>query len=359
MKSKKIETLTPRQEQELVTFRNEWLAIGLSTDRVDMEKASIAISNMYRLIDKPAPYFWFCDSPLQAIGLINIINLWDELGANLEVTLRDNLWDELGANLEVTLRDNLGANLRANLRAKLEVTLRAKLEVTLRAKLEVNLGANLGDNLEYIRTYLWGQMDAYWVAYYLFPYEKIRPIYNDKDMEKLLLWADLARSCSWWYSYENICFVCDRPEVIKKDDEGRLHCENGPALSFIDGYSVYTWHGTNIPGEWISNPDSLTAEKAITWNNIEQRRCACEILGWAKILDHLNAVTINEHPDKEIGKLLEVDLPDSGRERFLLVRCGTGRDFAIPVPPEMETAHQANAWTYGLTADQYQPEVRT
>ena len=49
-----------------------------------------------------------------------------------------------------------------------------------------------------------------------------------------------------------------------------------------------------------------------------------------------------------IGTLLEVDIPDIGREKFLRVLCGTGREFALPVPPDMKTALQANAWTFGM-----------
>jgi hypothetical protein len=58
--------------------------------------------------------------------------------------------------------------------------------------------------------------------------------------------------------------------------------------------------------------------------------------------------------------LVEVNLPDAGRERFLRVRCGTGRNFAIPVPPTLKTALAANAWTYDIPADlMKQKEIRT
>ena len=61
-----------------------------------------------------------------------------------------------------------------------------------------------------------------------------------------------------------------------------------------------------------------------------------------------------------IGTLLEVNLPDIGKEKFLKVLCGTGREFAIPVPPFMKTALEANAWTYGLDGDLLRDlEVRT
>jgi hypothetical protein len=83
------------------------------------------------------------------------------------------------------------------------------------------------------------------------------------------------------------------------------------------------------------------------------------MIGWEKILDELNAVIINKDDNPEIGDLLSVELPEIGTEKFLRVRCGTGRDFALPVPPEMETALEANAWTWGLSPEQYQPEVRT
>ena len=61
-----------------------------------------------------------------------------------------------------------------------------------------------------------------------------------------------------------------------------------------------------------------------------------------------------------IGNLVEVDIPQIGREKFLKVVCGTGRQFAIPVPPEMKTALEANAWTFGLTPEELLPlEIRT
>lgn len=46
--------------------------------------------------------------------------------------------------------------------------------------------------------------------------------------------------------------------------------------------------------------------------------------------------------------------------RFLVVRCGTERSFAIRVPQTMKTALEAQAWTWGLEPDQFvRPEVRT
>jgi hypothetical protein len=107
----------------------------------------------------------------------------------------------------------------------------------------------------------------------------------------------------------------------------------------------------SVPSKWILDKTSLTAQLALGQENIEQRRVACEILGWDKIISELKGTTIDTDDDPEIGELIEVSLPGSGMERFLRVQCGTLRRFTIPVPPSMQTALEANAWTYDIGQD--------
>ena len=153
--------------------------------------------------------------------------------------------------------------------------------------------------------------------------------------------------------------ISDRPSVLRRDDAGRLHGEDGPSIAYRDGWALHHWHGTAIPAEWVTGKKP-SASEALRWGNIEQRRAACEIVGWANILEQLQAKVIDRAESDEIGTLLEVNLPDSGPERFLRVRCGTGRRFAIPVPREVETAMAAQAWSYGMDLADFQaPEVRT
>jgi hypothetical protein len=180
------------------------------------------------------------------------------------------------------------------------------------------------------------------------------------EHEKYTHWEQAAIHGGFRVMHEEFCIVSDFPEIIKIDAENRPHCEIGPSHCWRDGWCLYHWHGVKIPGEWIDDRKSLTPQIALTWKNIEQRRAACEILGWANILTALKSRVINQDADPEIGELVEVDLPDSGPERFLRVKCGTGREFALPVPPDMKTALQAQAWTWGVDEDAFiRPEVRT
>ena len=115
-----------------------------------------------------------------------------------------------------------------------------------------------------------------------------------------------------------------------------------------------------MPVEWIEDRKSLTPAVALKQENVEQRRAACEILGWANILRDLNAKTIDRDDDPQIGDLVQVNLPDlSQPAKFLRVQCGTGREFAIGIPPHINKALDAQAWLIGLSKEDFRiPEVR-
>lgn len=161
-------------------------------------------------------------------------------------------------------------------------------------------------------------------------------------------WERAAIEGGFRCMHKKFCIVSDFPQILRVDDQNLPHCEDGPSHRWRDGWSLYHWHGVRVPAEWIEDRASLSPAVALSQSNIELRRAACEILGWDRILKELDAVTIDCDPDPEIGELVEVSLPDAGRERFLRVRCATGRQFAIPVPPTMKTALEANAWTYDI-----------
>ena len=178
------------------------------------------------------------------------------------------------------------------------------------------------------------------------------------DYSKYQHWQTLCEVSGPRWVHEKFCIISDRPELLKVDDRNLPHAEDGPFCRWRDGTAIYAWHGTYIPAAWMMGKKP-TAKEALTWPNTEQRRAACEIVGWGNILRELDAKVIDADGDPQIGTLVEVVLPDAGPSKFLRVTCGTGREFALPVPPGMRTALEANAWTYGLEAKDFNIEVRT
>ena len=104
--------------------------------------------------------------------------------------------------------------------------------------------------------------------------------------EKLEYLYHLCRSAGWVLPSQKACFVSERPKTLKVDDRGLPHCEDGPAIEYPDGFSIYTWHGVRFPEEWtIKKPSAL---EALNWKNLEQRRVACQLIGWENILDKIS-----------------------------------------------------------------------
>jgi hypothetical protein len=202
----------------------------------------------------------------------------------------------------------------------------------------------------------YGAHDVHWVAYYSFFNDHFGICPEIEDM------SDVVQNCSWVYysEVEKNIYISDAPREIHMDDQGRLHNEFGPSVLYSDGFSVYSWHGNRVPKSWIMDKDSLGPDEFLKHSNIELRRVAAEIVGWAAVLNSMDYVVIDEDGDPEIGSLLEVDIPEIGKEKFLKVMCGTKREFAIPVPPEAKTALEAQAMLFGLTVEEFQiPEIRT
>ena len=199
----------------------------------------------------------------------------------------------------------------------------------------------------------YGNHEAYFAAYASFMKNEMG-VKNIENIEGLIA---VSEHCGWVNVFEDYCILSERPITIKFDDTQRTHCETGPAIEYADGFKVYIWHGTRVQPEWIEH--GISATDALQVENVEKRRAACEIVGWANIIDELNPNIIDEDGDPQVGTLLSVDIPEIGESHYLRVQCGTGRTFAIPVPPDMKTALAANAWTYGLQPYEYKPEVRT
>lgn len=202
--------------------------------------------------------------------------------------------------------------------------------------------------------------------------------WSRRVIRRSTLYKQLTQSTFAFLMYDQVCIVISSHSRMKRDAEDLLHCEDGVAVEFPDGKGWAFWRGTHIPEAWVRG-EPPRASEALAIRNIEQRRCACEIIGWAHIVEQLHGRIINEDPNPMIGTLIVVDLPrvaigwgeqrwDDGSirgiderrpQKFLRVVCGTGRTFALPVPMHLNTAREANAWTYGLDPSEYQPEVRT
>jgi len=204
--------------------------------------------------------------------------------------------------------------------------------------------------------FIYGAHDSPWVAFYNY-FDEVLGLDNIHD--KINPFVRLAKSCGWVLLFDELVVLTRKPTHLRFDNQNRAHCDHDFAIKFADDTGVTVWHGQAVPQEWIFDKSSIDAEVLLRWENIEQRRCACEIVGWAEVLEHLNSTVIDKDEDTTIGILYEIDLPDSGKEKLLVATDpNTGKPVGLPVPPEVNTAKEANSWTYGINAVDFKPEFR-
>lgn len=360
----KIDKLTPEQEAKLIEFRDEWRKIGLATGAANMDAVKPVITEMYAAIGKPAPEFVNARSPMHAILLLN------ERENQLKVKRRFKIMNHFMKHLREELKDQLWKQRRDCLDYYVWRCVTHQLwhqdwyslgdHILQQIWKEHN--QQLQDHAAKIFfTHLNGSLESDWIASYLFPDAYIKPMYTDEQRHQLNWWATLAQNSFWWYSFEKVCVVCDRPSAIHFDNQNRLHCEDDAAIRFSDGWGVYTWHGVLVSEEIIMQP--ITYQRILDERNAEIKRVMIERYGEENFIRELGADPLHEDA---FGKFYRVDYGD--KEPLCLVRVvdpSTDRVYFLQVPPVdaqgniMERAKQAVAWTFGLSEDEYQPLKET
>jgi len=174
--------------------------------------------------------------------------------------------------------------------------------------------------------------------------------------------AEVAAEAGWWWPYADLVIVTPRPLELHREESGRLHRADGPALAYPGGFELHAWRGMPMAADFIASLGALTAERIAQERNAEQRRVMLEIYGFDRYLADTNAKPVNRD---EAGVLWRINLPDD--EPVVMVEVinatpepdGTRRTYWLRVPPQTSTAKEGVAWTFGLTPADYQPLAQT
>ena len=142
----------------------------------------------------------------------------------------------------------------------------------------------------------------------------------------------------------------------------RLHSETTAALeSAVE--RLYFWHGILVPAFVVVRPDWITLKHIADEENAEVRRILIERFGAERYVVELGAT--REQAD-DYGELYRVARPDDSD--LVMVRVinstpepdGTSKVYWLRVPPTIESAREAVAWTFGIErAHDYAPVAET
>ena len=157
-----------------------------------------------------------------------------------------------------------------------------------------------------------------------------------------------AAHCSWLPHQQYFCMICDRPDALARNEQELFHREDGAAISFRDGWGIYSWRGVVVPRDVIMEPDTVTVQRIRAETNVEQARCMIERRGWHWFLQETHAKVLDQRINEVEGMTKEVLLEASDDYgRFLVVCCPSSvskeaaRIYTRPVPATTRTCVEA------------------
>jgi hypothetical protein len=166
------------------------------------------------------------------------------------------------------------------------------------------------------------------------------------------------RVSGYWLGNKEAILV-RRPCVLSRDGQGLLHSATGKCIEYPDGWGISAWHGVRVPEQVILRPETLTRDDFLHEKNVEVRRVIQERMG-SRFVVELGGQVLDQGPR---GVLYEVRLPEDDPEQvahYVQVQdASTERHYFLRVPPTIQTAAEAVAWSFQLAVDDYRPAQET
>jgi hypothetical protein len=215
---------------------------------------------------------------------------------------------------------------------------------------------------------------------------------GDLWMRSLAYEATLESTC-WWWPHRDFVIVSERPVTIHRElvnpdrprgwDSHRLHCEDGPAVAFKDGWGIWAWHGNRVTRQIVEQPETLTVDQVRFESNAEVRRVMVERMGWdafcasakmkllhvdelhsnfpdipvSEVVDASSRMVTSYRAGVERAELLEsAELRDFEDRPLRFVRLSdpsTGRQYTLRVLHDHTRCYEAIGWTFGVDETTY------
>ncbi len=187
---------------------------------------------------------------------------------------------------------------------------------------------------------------------------------------------ELARSAGPWWALDTTAIISERPLAIHRDDRGRLHGTDRPAMAYGDGFEVWAWHGVLVDRSAIVHPERITAASIDAEVNAEVRRALIERFGAERFIREGGAELVHEDATGRLWRKALGDPPrrwgfDGGLrqhdEPITMVEVvnstpepdGSRKTYFLRVPPHVRTAQEAVAWTFKMAKEVYAPVDQT
>ena len=340
----------------VATGIEKWTGIAYSTEPVNRTAAADAVCALYEVAvgREPREIIW-CESPAEAARLVAKGD--ERFGPSVREQVRTQPWHRARTELLEQLGREAWTSLWQETCGEIAPTISGLIEQITNAVASQGKGLGEQSSLRLAMTFAdHGQHDAIWLPLFENSWSEL------SDGRSLRALAAVAEQVHWWWPFENVAILCERPTELHLDERGRLHHGDSPALAYRDGFVLNRWRGITIPAEFAQTLRALTPEIIREERNAELRRMMLEHYGHDRYIVDSGAEPIQQD---EAGRLWRVTLLND--EPITMVEVvnstaepdGTFNTYWLRVPPQTRTAKEAVAWTFGLSEQEYEPQVQT
>jgi hypothetical protein len=236
--SNKIDKLTPEQEVRLNECYENALVVGRSCEPIDHDKATSVINKFYAAVDSAAPRILFFDSPvscIKAASLYKDVEDWK----NLDV-------DYAAVSKHVPDRDTVNMMLSNKFA---------------------------------------GQQWISWSTFYDFGRE-IGAKYDAESSKLLDMWIEEGKAMHWWFPFDGVVFVSERPKFLHVNEAGDMHCDGGPAFEYKDGWKGFYLNGVEVTEYLATTPaEDLKVDYFLKESNADVKAEFARKYGVERMLD--------------------------------------------------------------------------
>lgn len=169
---------------------------------------------------------------------------------------------------------------------------------------------------------------------------------------------DLATNAWWTWFGENLVLCCEGPTVQRRDSRLRFHAEDGPAIVFGDGVSIYALEGYEADKRAVMQPHTLTVDEIDSEPNADLRRILMARFGFGRYLNETGAEVVHMdmvdvvRGDRAFGAMPRALLRDKRQRMWLVGTDGsTRRVYYMRVPGTVTTCAEAHQALAGFNED--------
>ena len=261
-----LEALTPEQHACLRVIRDKWIAIGLSTAEADRPRAEAAVRRAFRRAGmSDAVRMIWTSSPMS--GAITAESLTHRATRSRIVAAQVRAAASLQQNILRLVTSAMSTLIRQMVLDPISRQVTAHVWRPINDRVTRAIKGTVSSTPAY------GQHDAPWLAFA----DVLEQAGADgSEIEPA---AEIAQSCGWWWPFDDVCVLSDRHALIARDDRGRLHASDGPAVMYPDGWSIYSWHGIVVDPSVVLHSDLITVAQIQDEPDLDVRRVLLERYG--------------------------------------------------------------------------------